>query len=348
MATLDFSQTNLQKLITHKVGNKQREEELTLSDSLTKYNEETTDFILKYFLYPFKNEELFNFHHTDGLQSNEVYKYVSNIFDSRGDFPTNTQEIAKILYEFSDHPNIKEGNLNVAFFNDAIIGGEIVDAIGIFKSETTVPFLSMSEKETGFVLDHQFGFEIKGIDKACIIFNTNQQNGFIVMAIDNTNKSKGAQFWRDEFLNLKPINNEYRMTAQLLNITKDFASQQFVEEFDADKTEQIDLMNRSVKYFKTHDSYDKEEFEEEVLKDEKVIKSFRSFDDGYRAENDVELYDSFEISPQAVSKQARIFKSVLKLDKDFHIYIHGDREKIQKGVETNGRKYYKFYYENEA
>jgi hypothetical protein len=59
------------------------------------------------------------------------------------------------------------------------------------------------------------------------------------------------------------------------------------------------------------------------------------------------LKDNFKISQQAVKKQARVFKSVLKLDRNFHIYIHGDRELIQQGVERDGRKYYKIYYNEE-
>ena len=50
---------------------------------------------------------------------------------------------------------------------------------------------------------------------------------------------------------------------------------------------------------------------------------------------------------QAVKKQARVFKSVLKLDKNFHIYIHGNRELIEQGVEKDGRKFYKLYFESE-
>ena len=61
----------------------------------------------------------------------------------------------------------------------------------------------------------------------------------------------------------------------------------------------------------------------------------------------VDLEDRFEISADAVKKQARVFKSVLKLDKNFHIYIHGDREKIERGVDDSGRKYYKIYYDQE-
>jgi hypothetical protein len=50
----------------------------------------------------------------------------------------------------------------------------------------------------------------------------------------------------------------------------------------------------------------------------------------------------------AVKKQQRIYKSVLKLDKNFHIYIHGNTDLIEKGVDMDGRKYYKIYYQEES
>ena len=79
-----------------------------------------------------------------------------------------------------------------------------------------------------------------------------------------------------------------------------------------------------------------------------MIKSFQNFDEIYREENEIELDDNFDISAQAVKKQARVFKSVLKLDKNFHIYIHGNRELIEQGVEKDGRKFYKIYFEEES
>ncbi len=86
---------------------------------------------------------------------------------------------------------------------------------------------------------------------------------------------------------------------------------------------------------------------EEVFQDSGIIKSFRNFDNTYRQENKIDITDSFDISPQAVKKQARVFKSVLKLDKNFHIYIHGNRDMIEQGVDQDGRKFYKIYYDKE-
>jgi hypothetical protein len=79
-----------------------------------------------------------------------------------------------------------------------------------------------------------------------------------------------------------------------------------------------------------------------------MIESFRRFGSQYVQNNDYDIAASFDISPEAVKKQSRIYKSVLKLDKNFHIYIHGRTDLIEKGMEMDGRKYYKIYYQDEA
>jgi REP element-mobilizing transposase RayT len=49
---------------------------------------------------------------------------------------------------------------------------------------------------------------------------------------------------------------------------------------------------------------------------------------------------------EQLKKQARALKSVIKLDKNFHIYIHGNRNLIEQGTDENG-KFYKIYYKEE-
>jgi hypothetical protein len=132
-----------------------------------------------------------------------------------------------------------------------------------------------------------------------------------------------------------------------MNMARNFVTKQLTEEFEVSKTDQIDLLNRSVEYFKSHDSYNKEEFENEIFNNSSVIESFRAYDEKFREENNLEINEAFAISTQAVKKQARIFKSVLKLDKNFHIYIHGNRKLIEKGVDDHGRKFYKIFYDEE-
>ena len=53
-----------------------------------------------------------------------------------------------------------------------------------------------------------------------------------------------------------------------------------------------------------------------------VMASFNEYKNNFQIEREIEIEDGFAISESAVKKQARIFKSVLKLDKNFHVYIH--------------------------
>lgn len=348
MTTLDFTEVELKQLITHHIGNKLRDEKFSLSDETTSIEEETKKFLLKYFLLPIKPEEFYTFTHSVDLSMNEVYKVTENIFSSPNKFIQYSQSIAKLLYEQSMHPKIREGELNVVLFSNVVFGDETVDAIGIFKSETNVPFLKMKNQKSKFSINHDYGFEIKGVDKGCVIFNNYQKNGYRILIVDNTNKSAEAQYWKDDFLKVKPVADEFHQTNQFLGIAKNFITKKLDNEFEISKADKIDLLNRSVEYFKTNEIFDKKEFEKKVFQDSGIIKSFRNFDNTYRQENEIEITDNFDISPQAVKKQARVFKSVLKLDKNFHIYIHGNREMIEQGVDQDGRKYYKIYYEEES
>lgn len=63
----------------------------------------------------------------------------------------------------------------------------------------------------------------------------------------------------------------------------------------------------------------------------------------------MQLEHEFDIHRSAVRKQSKVFKSVLKLDKNFHVYIHGRRDLIERGFdEQTGKHYYKIYFDEES
>ncbi len=347
MIPLSFSDIKVHRLITHHVGNKHREESVFLSETITEIEDETMDFLLKYFLHPFNSELYYRFMHTVDVEMNDVFSLTKKLFDSPNEFVEISQHLARLLYDYSTHPRIEMGELNVVYFSNIVLDDEIVEAIGIFKSETQVPFLKMNTKDKAYHIDHEFGFELKGIDKAALIFNTENEDGFRVLIKDHKNKTEDAQYWKDDFLKLEHVSNAFYQTTQFLNVAKDYLTHKISEDFAVEKADQIDLMNKSVGYFKNNESFNKNQFEQEVLGDDELIESFRNFEEDYKTSNNVAFKEDFEISGQAVKKQAKVFKSVLKLDKNFHIYIHGDRNLIERGQEEDGRKFYKVYYENE-
>lgn len=343
-----FSEAIIDQFFVHRVGNKFAEEDYFISKKSVNTNEELRNLLSHYFLSSFKSEELYHFKHDIELPLNEVYSCVKKIFDNAETLYDQSVHLAKHLYNQSVHPKIKNGEFYVVYFKDCVLNGDYMDGIGLFKSENKDVFLQVEQRIEGFEIETKNGVNINKLDKGCVVFNNNEESGYVLAVIDNTNKGNEAQYWKDNFLEILQINNEFQQTNQFLGIAKQFVTKQLGEDFEVSKADQIDLLNRSVNYFKKHDTFEKEEFETEVFANDNVIESFRKFDEHYRKEHEVELSDSFEISAQAVKKQARIFKSILKLDKNFHIYIHGNRELIEQGTDENGRKFYKIYYETEA
>jgi len=192
------------------------------------------------------------------------------------------------------------------------------------------------------------GISVSRPDKACLVFKTASQEGYKLCVIDHTNKQQDAQYWVNDFLQVEPLADSYHHTDKYLSLCKQFVTNEYAEKFEITKTDQIEMLNRSMDYFKTRDHFDLEEFAGEVIHHPEVVDSFMEYKKNFEAARNYEIEDNFDINLSAVKKQQKQFKSVLKLDKNFHIYIHGRRDLIERGVdERTGKKFYKIYYDEE-
>jgi hypothetical protein len=347
---VDYTDCKIEDISIHSVGNKTREEELILSRSkLDNIDPVLRNLLHKFFLTPFADPEFYAFTSTSGdFVENPVFRMATRIFEDEDALHENSVSIATLLYELAVHPHIKSGDLFVVKFSDVQLGDEITDAIGIFKSENKQQFLKLDRQGPDFSMHYDEGMHLEKLDKGCLIFNVDKSSGYKVCIVDKSARSGDAQYWKDTFLQLAPCHDDYHQTKAYMHITKDFVSNQLVEDFDVHKTDQIELLNRSANYFKTHDKFDKGNFEAEVLHEAGVIASVRTYNEQSGQHHGVAVADQFDISQPAVKKQGRVFKSVLKLDKNFHIYIHGDRNLIEHGIDQDGRKFYKIYFQNET
>lgn len=349
---ISFSEASLAELSIHRIGNKSEDEFYVLSEqSLLIEDEQLKNLLLQYFLGPYsKVNEIYRFFHpNEDLNLNEVYHFAESIFEKGESFHDNSQQLAKYLYEISNHPKIKSGELYVAYFENVQIEGELHDAIGIFKSENKETYLKVYPENSGFKVSYeQEAINISKLDKGCLIINTEKDQGYKIAVIDQTNRSAEAVYWKDEFLKLRIRNDNYHQTSNVLGVYKNFVTQKLDEDFEISKADKIDLLNRSIKYFKEKDSFDLDEFSTEVIANAEGIESFKNYKKSYEEEFDTAIPDSFDISDAAVKKQARDYKSVLKLDKNFHIYIHGNKELIEKGFDDDrSMNYYKVYFREE-
>lgn len=302
--------------------------------------EEEQQFLRKLFLRPFTNMAFTC--EFDGSPKTNVLQGLCAKLHKGEDIVACSLDIAKHLVE-AGGAELPAGDLITARFSEVEVGGTVHEALGIFKFDEKEVFLESKRKDKGIALGLKRGLGNLKPNKACLAVY--MEKGVTLFIIDN---EASTAWWQKDFICSRPKKDHVNSTTDLMHLTKTFITEQLPQDFVVEKADQIDLLNRSVQYFKDHSAYDQEEFTKEVFQDEKAIRSFNQYSDRYEQEHDVKLQDNFEISAHAVKKQARVFKSVLKLDKNFHIYIHGDRNKIEHGVDENGRKFYKIFYEQES
>ena len=347
---IDYLDSNLEKLSVHIVGNKTNEEPLVLAKTGVNISDPNLqEVLLRFFMQSFTTPEFFAFTFVNGdFNLNPLFSFVAKIFANNQSLHANSVDIAKHLYELSIHPQIKEGELFVAYFTEVILFDVVTDVVGIFKSENKQSFLKPFSNKEEFRVQYDSGINIDKIEKGCLVFNLDAETGYKICVIDKGGKNPEAQYWKESFLKIKPRSDDYHHTKQAMTMAKEFILEQIKEEYAVTKAEQIDYLNRTATYFQNNETFNKQQFEEEIFQAPDLIKSFREFDETYKVANYIEISDEFGINTSAVKKQSKIFKNVLKLDKNFHIYIHGDRELIEQGKENDGRKFYKIYYQEES
>lgn len=342
---------DLAQLTIHKVGNMSQEEPLICSQAPLQLEDEMIgQLLLTYFIQPFTNSaEYFRFFHEADIQLNEVFQYCRRIFEDKENFQEQSVNIAKHLYKHSTHPKIKGGELYIAYFSRCQVDGEDVEAIGIFKSENRDTYLKVFLSDDNYQVNYEDGINISKLDKGCLVFNVEEENGYQVSIVDSISKQNEAIYWKDAFLQVQRREDSYHQTETAVNMCKQFINTKLPTEYEMNRVDQVDLLNKSAAYFKEKEQFQLDDFANKVLGNPDAIASFKEYKESYQQEFQQQLPDTFDISASAVKKQQKVFKSVLKLDRNFHVYIHGDRELVERGYdEATNMNYYKLLFENES
>ncbi len=346
---MDLSESVLVQVSAHRVGNKGNGAELVTSKESLPVTKRELELLKTPFLSKFADDKsVYSFSHAASLEYNEIYNFCLESFAGDIDFHENSVRIARHLYESTTHPKIKDGDLYLCLYDNCLYNGKYVEAIGIYKAESKNHFLDLNTEDGNFSFTLREGVDAARFDKGCLIFPLSAEEGFEVLLYDANGKGEEAVFWRETFLNLQPRANEFYQTNSVMTMTREFIAKHAPAELNMAKTDQIDLLNRSVEYFRANESFDMEQFKDEVFHEKGLIQSFVDFGNEFAENNAVDIPESFGISTQAVKKQARVYKSVLKLDHNFHVYIHGDKDLIEKGYDQAvGKHFYKIYFDEE-
>ena len=339
------SGSRLSHLAVHYVGNPVKEEGLRLSAGETGLDEATLTVLWEYLTKAFREPEYYQFWHPTELALNPVYDVTQRLWQGQMPFMEASQKLARLLYNASQHPQVRSGELLVVSLENVRVEAYEGPALALFKSEEKQPFLFTEEAEGNIELYSYRGISPGKVDKACLILQQDEEAGYQVLCVDHRQKGSETQFWFDRFLQLERRHTAYSQTSELVSLTKQFVEEDLEQEAPLEKDEAIRFMQRSRSYLEEQETYEAESYGQQVFEDPQVADRFRA----YVAERlPGEEAEGFAISEEALKRKQKVFKSVIKLDKNFHIYVHGDRRLIEKGVDEQGRAYYKLYYEEEG
>ena len=348
---VDYSAINIDRLIIHKVGNKQKKIENKLSNKLCFLDEDLSTNLINYFFTPFSKEiEVNKLHHHSDLKLNELYNFSRKLFGNQGNFQEISNNILNHLYEQSEHPHIKTGEVIIAQFSDIIFDDQLTDAIGIFKIERRQNYFGFTENNSSFGINISEGVNAKKMDKGCLIINIESNDGYRVLSVDNNNYD--TEYWKNKFLKVKYVKDCYYHTSQYVDFVKSFSSD--VVEIEKGKDEQIAFLNKSMNYLSNKDQLDIDEFANEMFEEPTRRREFLDYKSQYEKEKETELEDSFEISKNSVKSKKRSIKSLIRLDTNIQIKLDSNdpeynQQFIEKGYDqVRGMKYYKVYYNSEA
>lgn len=346
---INLFNAHIESLSIHRVGNKSRNEEFFLSENTVSITDEITPLLKEFFFKPFreKEENYFQFAHEVDLEYNEMFNFAAEVFSNPTEIHQVSKKITKHLYEQSNHPHIKSGEVYVCYLNHMSINNEPVDAIGIFKSEIKTDFLQFEEKEANLEMILQHGINLNKLDKGCLIFNTKKEEGYKILTVDNNRYD--ARYWLEHFLAVDAFQDENFFTKKYLKFCQDFAKDVVLPA--EDKKQEVLFMNRAVNHFAKNNEFEETKFLNEVMDNPDLIPEFKNYKVDKGEKYSIEDVTTFPIANSAVSDARRKIKNVINLDTNIQIkldFINPESAEkfVEKGWDEEKQMYYYLVYFN--
>ena len=346
---LNLYSAQIESISLHRVGNKSKNESAFLSAEPFSLNDEMAGLLKEYFFKPFreKEENYFRFFNDVDLEFNEVYKSVAELFLDHRTAHQASKKITTHLFEQSNHPHIKSGEVYVVHFSDMVIDNKKTDAVGIFKSELKHDFLQFQEKEQNLEILIRQGININKLDKGCIIFNMEKEEGFKVLSVDSNRYD--AKYWLENFLGIVPLTDENFYTKNYLKFCQNFAKDVVLPA--EDKQQEVLFMNRAVNHFAKNDAFEETSFLNEVMENPELIPEFKHYKVEKGPKYSIEDVSNFDIANKAVSDARKKIKNVINLDTNIQIkmdFINPESAQkfVEKGWDEERQMYYYLVYFN--
>ncbi|WP_299769474.1 nucleoid-associated protein [uncultured Dokdonia sp.] len=346
---INLYSTQIESLSIHRVGNKSKAEGLFVSNDPYPLSDEITPLIKEFFFKPFreKEENYYRFDHETDLEFHTLFGIAQKVFENPSATHLLSEEIAKHLYEQSEHPHIKAGELYIAHLENVMIDNIKTDAIGIFKSELKQDFLQFRESGSNLEMLLEQGINLNKLDKGCLIVNHKPEEGYKILSVDSNRYD--TKYWLENFLGVEIFEDDNFYTKKYLKFCQDFAKDVVLPA--EDKKEEVLFMNRAVNHFAKNDAFNESAFVNEVLDNPDLIPEFKHYKTEQAPKYKIEDLTDFPISNKAVSSQRKKIKNLIQLDTNIQIkldFINPESAEkfVEKGWDEEKQMYYYLVYFN--
>lgn len=342
---------SISKFIIHKVGNKFNDTKNAFSEKLVDFDEASYDLMLPFLLRPFGSVvQSYRFNHHANISLNEINSYSNQIFNDDGAFIEISKHIVTHLYEQSTSAQIKTGDVLIAMFEGIEFNDITTNALGIFKIESKVNFFQTYLENNSYDVLVQKGISSKKVDKGCLILNQTDTEGNIILSVDNN--SYDAQYWINQFLNIKYADDANNHTQQYIALCKDFSTDILKTTYGA--KEQNTFLAKTIDFFKENEVVNIERFKDELFEEDKHKKLFDDYKKNFEDEQDIVLRNQFDVAESVVNKEKKKFKTDIKLDTNIQIKLDVDApdasaEYLERGYDDEKKMhYYKAFFNVES
>ena len=325
--------------VVQRVGNKSNDDGVSFSDSLCQMDG-VEEHLLSLINSSFRFDDWKQFFFIDDLELNPTYRFVSKIFNDESCLVKQANNLARHLYEQSIHPNIKIGEFYVVLLNGCEIDGVETTALGLFKSEVMETVLKVKMEKNHLVLSPEMGMSLKKLEKGCIVFNVDKENGYKVTVVDNTSSKTDAHYWADNFLHVRDCNDDYHQTVKLVDMFTGFVQ---LQKGESEKDSAI-TAKKTVELLKSEEVLQVAELANIICDSEEQKKAFETYRQAYEEEHG-SFDDAVNIVAKAANRKPVTKMNILKLGKDFEVKIINPNADIVAGEDTvKGKNYYTLYY----
>jgi hypothetical protein len=341
----------ISKFIIHKVGNKFNSASNIFSEDVVTFDEESYELMKPFLLKPFGNVvESYRFNHHSSIDLNEINNYAAQVFNDSSTFVDISKHIVNHLFEQSNSAQIKTGDVIIALFEDIEYKEVITQALGIFKIENKIDFFQTFMEKNSLDVVVQKGISTKKLDKGCLIINTSDAEGKVVLSVDTNNYD--AQYWIKNFLSVKYADDNNQHTQNYIEMCKDFSDEVIKEDFGVH--EKSKFLAKTVDFFKENEQVNIHDFKTFIFEEDEERKArFDDYKKQFETENEVLVRNQFAVSDIVLKKQKQKIKTEIKLDTNIQIKLDIDApdasaEYLEQGYDEERKmKYYKVFYNEE-